>query len=164
MLLCPKCDKDKNHSKQIIERFVLLFIPNLDFSFLLHIKHWFLNFSSTLSSVITVRDGGCRVILGTGNVVSAWIAHRECQNDITLPSAALWHLGSAGVCMFAWVSRGGWNWMTITSVDESSEGQKVSERHNLVTSPLIRPLLLCPWCDYEAQTFQTCTDWFAGLV
>lgn len=128
MELCPKCDKDKNHSKRIIERFVLLFIPNFDFSFLLHIKHWFLNFFSTLSSVITVGHGGCKVILGTGNVVSAWIAHRECQNDITLPSAALWHLGSAGVCMFAWVSRGGgigWPlplWMRVQKVRKYRKG------------------------------------------
>lgn len=51
-----------------------------------------------------------------------------------------------------------WNWMTITSVDERSKGHKVSERHNLVTSPLIRLLLLFLWCSFEPQTFQTCNQ------
>lgn len=51
-----------------------------------------------------------------------------------------------------------WNWMTITSVDERSKGHKVSERHNLATSPLLRLLLLFLWTSFEPQTFHTCNQ------
>lgn len=45
----------------------------------------------------TVGDGGSESILGT---VSAWIAHRECRNEISPPSEAPWHSSNReSVCL-----------------------------------------------------------------
>ena len=66
-----------------------------------------------LCSINIVGDGESVAILGTGNGVSAWITRRECQNDISPPSAALWHSGNKRSLYVCLSQLRGWNRMVI---------------------------------------------------